>query len=419
MRFNSLQAWLDWQQTLTPNEIELGLARVGEVYRRLKLGPLAKQVVTVAGTNGKGSTVAYYEAWLASHGYRVGSYTSPHLIRYNERIRLNRDEVSDDALCVAFDRIDQARGEIPLTYFEFGTLAALVLISEFQPDVAILEVGLGGRLDATNIIDADLAHITRIGLDHQDWLGSDRDTIGFEKAGIFRPGQKVVINDPDPPQSVLDRAEELNCHSARVGVDYQYQVISDGRLSWQGKDDSLICEYALTGSHQALNLAGVVSGLVALGLLTPASTDDGVADFRAAQIRGRLQRVTTWDTPQLWLDVGHNEDAAQVLSEYFSKVKQGRRLVVMLGMLADKDQRAFVQQLKPVVDEWWAVSLDTARGLSANALCERISSQVTIEKCFENAEQALAYAMSSLGNQDILVATGSFFTVEAVLQYLD
>ncbi|MFT5658098.1 MAG: dihydrofolate synthase/folylpolyglutamate synthase, partial [Gammaproteobacteria bacterium] len=262
MRFNTLNEWLDWQLLLHFKSIDLGLERVSAVATRLGIDNIAGKVITVAGTNGKGSTVASYEAWLHNAGYSVASYTSPHLLQYNERIKFNREMVSDDMLCAAFDAIDQARGEVALTYFEFGTLAALWLMQLKQPDFALLEVGLGGRLDAVNIIDADLVHLTSIGIDHQSWLGDSREKIGYEKAGVLRENIPVVCNDSNPPQSVIDEITRLHCNSLQYQRDFSMQKMDlDGYYRWKGLDQEFSISPILPGTHQVQNIAGVVAGL--------------------------------------------------------------------------------------------------------------------------------------------------------------
>ncbi len=242
----SLDAWLEWQASLNVKAIDLGLDRVHAVLDRLELKPFAN-VITVAGTNGKGSTVAGYETWLHNRDYRVASYTSPHGVDYNERIRCGLVADDDEPLCAAFARVDAARNDVPLTYFEFGTLAALVLIDEYAPDYAVLEVGLGGRLDAVNVVDPSLAHITAIGLDHQAWLGNDRESIGREKAGILRPRGMAVCTDTDPPRSVLRTAAELECDLMLVGRDYQVSQVDGRSMCWQGKQRSLDLAIPLAG----------------------------------------------------------------------------------------------------------------------------------------------------------------------------
>lgn len=417
MRFQSLNEWLDWQQQLHPSEIELGLDRIQQVYQKLDLKPF-KNVITIAGTNGKGSTVAYYENWLANNHYRVASYTSPHILNYNERVKLGLQPVSDEQLCIAFEKVDQARQAIELTYFEFGTLAAFYLISEYQPDYCILEVGLGGRLDAVNIIDADLAHITPIALDHQDWLGETIEQIGYEKSGILRQGGRAVCTDQYPPQSVLETLEKLECESRVAGRDYSYQINQSGIMSWQGADVSLQLTPPLAGDHQAQNLAGVLAGLELLGCLQGKSNEAIVKGFESVQIAGRLQTVENEQlSAKLIVDVGHNAHAARAIRGYLEK-KKTARCVVLLGMLKDKDVSAFVAELNPMVDEWWLVPLPSSRGLSAQQLQQRLQGQAADSRIFDCVQAALSDAMSSLDNHDILLATGSFLTVEAVLNSL-
>ena len=419
MRFESLDQWLEWQMVLHDKAIELGLDRVGQVGERLGVAEIARQVITVAGTNGKGSSVAAYETWLHQAGFTVASYTSPHLLSYNERIKRNLEPVSDAELCRAFEAVESARQGIALTYFEFGTLAALFLIQKWQPDYAILEVGLGGRLDAVNIIAADLVHLTPIGLDHQAWLGDDREQIGFEKAGVLRAGIAVVLNDPDPPRSVTEEIDRLGCKCLQLGRDFETKQMDDGQLLWRCRDVELRLDNVLLGSHQAHNLAGVVAGLSQLSLLEKYEPNQVRKFFHGTRLAGRLQLVESPLACQLYVDVGHNQDAALALATNFATMKQPpAKLVMLLGMLADKEPELFVKALKPVVDSWWLLTLDADRGLSGEQLASRIESQVAPEKLFANIADALDHALSSLGNQDIMLVTGSFVTVEYLLRAL-
>ncbi len=290
MRFNTLQEWLDWQLLLHFKSIDLGLERVSAVANLLGINKIANQVITVAGTNGKGSTVTSYETWLHNAGYSVASYTSPHLLQYNERIKINRKMATDAMLCNAFEAIDQARGEILLTYFEFGTLAALWLMQQEPLDFAILEVGLGGRLDAVNIIDADLVHLTSIGIDHQSWLGDTREKIGFEKAGVLREGIPVVCNDSEPPQSVLDEISRLHCNSLQYQRDFEMQVTDlPGCFVWKGLDLELNLTPVLSGIHQVQNLAGVVAGLHLILDNSQISAINADKYFEGTELIGRFQ----------------------------------------------------------------------------------------------------------------------------------
>lgn len=417
MRFNRLDEWLDWQLSLHSQTIELGLERVSAVASKLGIGKIGSTVITVAGTNGKGSTVASYETWLHAAGYFVASYTSPHLLRYNERIKFNLEMVSDRELCQAFEAIDQARADIVLTYFEFGTLAALWLMQQNPPDFAILEVGLGGRLDAVNIIDADLVHLTSIGVDHQNWLGDNREKIGFEKAGVLRRGIPVICNDNEPPQSVQDEIRRLGCHSQQYQRDFSVQRLSgQDRFGWQSGELSLELTQILPGVHQQQNLAGVVAGLHQL--LDLRQFDNAIIqrNFENTELVGRFQSVKTDVAGSVYIDVGHNQDAAAALAENLALIKKPEgRVVVLLGMLDDKDNVAFVSEFGAVVDDWWLLSLIGDRGLSADNLAGRISTQVEIQKRFIDVDTALDHALSSLGNQDIMLVTGSFVTVETFL----
>ena len=419
MRFDTLEQWLEWQTVLHDKAIDLGLDRVREVADRLGIDRIAKRVIIVAGTNGKGSSVAAYENWLHRAGFSVASYTSPHLLVYNERIRHNLKLADDKEICAAFDAVETARADSSLTYFEFGTLAALYSMQQRQPDFAILEVGLGGRLDAVNLIDADLVHLTPIGLDHQAFLGNDRESIGFEKAGVLRPGVKVVLNETDPPQSVLSEIERLSCNCVRIGRDYHLEQCEDSQFLWRSNDREYLLDNVLTGAHQAYNLAGVVAGLAALLPLDDYSAEQLRSGFHGTRIAGRLQQLQSRLACRLMVDVGHNQDAARVLAASMLELKQdGGRVVVLLGMLEDKQPDLFVEALKPAVDAWWAMTLDSERGLDAAALTKRIATQIEVEQSFEQVEEALVHALSSLTNQDIMLVTGSFVTVELLLRAL-
>jgi dihydrofolate synthase/folylpolyglutamate synthase len=419
MRFDTLDQWLEWQTVLHDKAIDLGLDRVREVADRLGIDKIADRVITVAGTNGKGSTVAAYENWLHQAGYSVASYTSPHLLVYNERIRHNLKLATDDELCAAFAAVEEARADTALTYFEFGTLAALYFMQQRYPDIAILEVGLGGRLDAVNIIDADLVHLTPIGLDHQSYLGDDRESIGFEKAGVLREGVAVVLNDAQPPQSVLAEIDRLDCKCLQLGRDYRFTLQQDDEFLWHSNEREYRLDNVLSGIHQAQNLAGVVAGLSLLIPLDDFSPEQLRAGFRGTRIAGRLQLLDSPLACQLFADVGHNQDAARALAENLHRLRQDKgRIVVLLGMLKDKQPDLFVEALQPAVDDWWLITLDSERGLDAAALAARIGTQVEVKQQFERIDKALDHALSSLTNQDIMLVTGSFVTVELLLRAL-
>ncbi len=418
MRSRTLEQWLDWQTRLHDSAIELGLERVRRVWANLGAAGLPARVVTVAGTNGKGSSVAAYENWLSKAGFRVASYTSPHLLQYNERIRRDLQPVSDDELCAAFAAVEEARDGTALTYFEFGTLAALQLMRDWRPDFAILEVGLGGRLDAVNIIDAELAHLTPIGMDHQAWLGDDREQIGFEKAGILREHGAAVINDPDPPRSVLREVERLHCKAMILGRDYCFERVDGDQLLWRGQGLELKLDRVLPGRYQDLNLAGVVAGLASLLELDdyrPGQINDC---FGGTRIAGRFEEIGSPGC-RIIVDVGHNPAAATALAQNIADLRPVEgRIVTLLGMLEDKQAEEFVDALRGEIDAWWLLTLDGDRGQDATRLGERIGGLVEVERTFADAGQALAHALSNLTNQDIMLVTGSFVTVELLQRAL-
>jgi len=419
MRFDTLDQWLEWQTVLHDKAIDLGLDRVREVADRLGINKIADRVITVAGTNGKGSTVAAYENWFHQAGFSVASYTSPHLLVYNERIRHNLKLATDDELCAAFAAVEDARVDTALTYFEFGTLTALYFMQQRLPDIAILEVGLGGRLDAVNIIDADLVHLTPIGLDHQSYLGDNRESIGFEKAGVLREGVAVVLNDAQPPQSVLAEIDRLDCKCLQLGCDYRLTLQQDDQFLWHSNEREYRLDNVLSGDHQAQNLAGVVAGLSLLLPLDEFSPEQLRAGFHGTRIAGRLQLLHSPLACRLFVDVGHNQDAARVLAENMHRQRQDKgRIVVLLGMLKDKQPDLFVEALQPAVDDWWLITLDSERGLDAAALAAQIGTRVEVTQHFERIDNALDHALSSLTNQDIMLVTGSFVTVELILRAL-
>ena len=419
MRCETLDQWLEWQTRLHDKAIDLGLDRVREVAGRLGIDNIAGRVITVAGTNGKGSSVAAYENWLRRAGFNVASYTSPHLLRYNERIRHNGIMATDEELCEAFAAVEAARGSTALTYFEYGTLAALHFVQQRRPDYAILEVGLGGRLDAVNIIDADLVHLTPIGLDHQAWLGDDREAIGAEKAGVLRDRIDVVVNDVSPPRSVISAVTAHACRYRQLGRDYRVEAIDETRLLWSDGERELELDNVIGGHHQAQNLAGVVAGLDLLLSLVDYSDEQVRNGFHGTRIAGRMQSLQSRLSARLFADVGHNEDAARVLARSLASMKPaGGRVVVLLGMLADKQPETFVRALSPAVDEWWLLSTGSERGLPAAQLADRIGDQVTCTRRFDRVEAALDHALSSLDNLDIMLVTGSFVTVELLLRAL-
>lgn len=412
MRFNTLAEWLNWQEGLHPREIDLGLERVAAVLSKLDLTPVDFTVITVAGTNGKGSCVAMLEAILLAAGYRVGAYTSPHLLRYNERIRINGNEVADQALCAAFEEIDNARADVSLSYFEFGTLAAIDIFQRAGVDIAILEVGLGGRLDAVNVLDADVALISAIDIDHQDWLGDGREAIGREKAGILRAGRPAVCIDSRPPQSLLDYAQQLAAPLFLSGRDFQAEAGEQG-WHWQGPEgESLqLPRPALAGDYQLQNAAGV---LMCLRLLADRFPLDNAAIRRGlgrVQLAGRFQQLA--GRPAVILDVAHNAQSARALAQNLTRMDCQGRTHLVFAMLADKDIAAVVDSLRGPVDEWYLAPLPVPRGASLAHL--QASTQGLACQSFASLQEAYAAACRDAQPEDRLVVAGSFYTVAAVL----
>jgi dihydrofolate synthase/folylpolyglutamate synthase len=417
MRFSSLEEWLNWQESLHPVGIDLGLERPGKVLRAMGLENPSHTVITVAGTNGKGSSVALLESILLAAGYRVGCYTSPHLLRYNERIRLNGKPVSDALLCESFERIDQVRRETSLTYFEFGTLAAFDIFARAELDVAVLEVGLGGRLDAANLLDADVALITAIDVDHAAWLGNDRETIAIEKGGIMRAGHPAVCSDPQPPQSLIELAAEKGTPLSLLGRDYRYVDSVD---SWQWSSESTSRDAlplpALRGRAQLQNGAGVLMVLQLLAESLPVAPQHLKQGLLAVSLPGRFQIIP--GEPLTILDVAHNPQSAEVLAANLSAMSVTGRTLAVVAMLADKELPATLQQLKGLVDHWYPAGLEVPRGADSETM-QRALLETGEESgaCYSSVTAALEAARAQAQPADRIVIFGSFYTVaEATLQ---
>lgn len=413
MRFQTLADWLAWQETLHPKAIDLGLERVRAVAERMGLLAPAHLVVTVAGTNGKGSSVALLESILACAGLRVGAYTSPHLWRYNERIRIDRQNVTDADIVAAFDRIDTARGDISLSYFEFGTLAALDLFARAHLDVALLEVGLGGRLDAVNILDADCALVTAIGIDHVEWLGPDRESIGREKAGVFRAGRPAVCADPQPPASLREVAHDRGALWYALGEHYGYVVGTDG-WSWWGPAVRLedLPLPALPGSFQVQNAAGVLMALHALGARLPLTVQALREGLLRAHIAGRFQ-VVPGPVEEIY-DVAHNPHGAAALAAALQARPCRGRTHAVCAMLADKDAAGVASALAGQVQVWYLAGLDTVRGQPASALAERMQLPAA-PHVYDEPCAALQAARAAAQAGDRIVVFGSFHTIAELL----
>lgn len=421
MRFASLDAWLAWMAQPGGKAIELGLERVAEVWQRLGPPTLDGAVITVAGTNGKGSSVAFAEAILHAAGYSTGCYTSPHLLRYNERIRLDGRPVADEPICAAFERVDQARGEVRLTYFEFGTLAALCIFADAAPDALVLEVGLGGRLDAVNLIDPDVALISGIGLDHQDWLGPDLESIGREKAGIMRAGRPAVYAGRSMPRSIGAHAATIGAHLLVAGKDYRIERRgAEWDLHGPGRSRHALPLPGMRGPIQVDNAAGVLVALDCLGARLPLAQQAVRAGLLEARVRGRFEvhpGAPTWV-----LDVAHNPQAAEVLADTLGGLfRRGRRIAVC-AMLADKDAEGVAEALAGRFDRWVIAGLDDAnRGQSAAQLAARMQARlgtVPVSRA-ETLAEALALAAADAAADDQVVVFGSFITVGAAIDWLE
>lgn len=407
----SLSQWLGYLEALHHTEIDLGLDRLRQVAGRLGVTRLPCQVVTIAGTNGKGSTVALLDSILRSAGYRTGCYTSPHFLHYNERIALDGAPVSDDLICDAFARIEKARGEISLTYFEFGTLAAFLIFADQQPDVAILEVGLGGRLDAVNLIDPDVSVVTTIALDHESWLGADLQQIGREKAGIFRAGKPALIGSSSMVASVRETAETLGCSRIdQLGVSYRWYKADKG-WNWQQLNDAgeVTLQYLQLPEVDLPtdNAATVIQLVQHLPFEVPAAAI--ARGLASARLTGRMQRIG-----RFMLDVAHNPHAAEYVAKRLP-APQGKR-VALLGMLDDKDIESVLDIMAPHFDAWYLAQLEGPRATDTG----RIQSHLCALGCdtirsFDSVTQALDAVLASTSDQDLVFVFGSFFTVAGVL----
>lgn len=412
----TLAQWLQYQQSLHPREIDLGLDRVRDVWQRMG-APRAPCNLIVGGTNGKGSTVAFLEAILREAGYRVGAYTSPHLLLYNERVRIDGAMATDADLCEAFERIEAARGDTELTYFECGTLAALDLFARADVDVAVLEVGLGGRLDATNIIDADAAIITTVALDHQSWLGPDRDAIGTEKAGIARCGQPVVVGDPDPPDGLLKTLRAIGARVIRSRLHFHVQRGEQG-WTWTHEDGARLelPNPLVDAPVQIYNAAAAITALHALEDQLPCPPQAIAAGVAGARVPARLQQLP--GRPEVVLDVAHNLQAARVLARWLDRHPVKGRVHAVFGALDDKDVPGILAALGDRIDHWHLVGLasETSRGQPATTLSYALKPSAPRD-LYEDAGAALKAARAARPAR--IVAFGSFYLVAAIVRCLN
>ncbi|VAW70808.1 Dihydrofolate synthase @ Folylpolyglutamate synthase [hydrothermal vent metagenome] len=427
-KFSSLDQWLDWQQLLHPAEIELGLERVQQVWLALGALPLADTIITVAGTNGKGSSIAYLEAIYTAAGYKVGSFTSPHLHSYTERIRVNGEAVSEQKICHAFQRIDLAREEISLTYFEFATLAALDIFSSHSLDIVLLEVGLGGRLDAVNIIDAHAVLLTSIGIDHVDWLGATRELIGAEKAGVMRAGQVLVCADPSPPESVKIKAQQLNLSICLAEQDY---LIQSSELAWSWIPNSVLYSETkplhslpfpiMRGAKQLHNSASVIAMVMRLYQQHPVPIDAIRIGLQAAKVVGRFEVIPG---PVTWVfDVAHNIDSTQALADNLRDMSCSGTTRALFSVLQDKDMLNIMEVITDSIEQWFVCPIEAARGRSFETIesefealkLHNTNQNFQTTYLFRDINAALEAIVSESVVGDRVVVFGSFILVAKVM----
>lgn len=414
----TLAQWLTHLEKLHPTEIELGLSRISTVGGRLNLIDFDAKVITVAGTNGKGTTCAYLEKILVDAGFKVGVYSSPHIHHYNERLRINHKVLDDAAHCTAFEVIENARHNISLSYFEYATLACLYLLQQQQCDFILLEVGLGGRLDATNMVNSDISVVTTIGIDHIDWLGSDREVIGFEKAGVFRANKPAICGELSAPNSLLAHAESISAQLILAGKDFSFRMIDEKTWSWHGRTLVTPIKQTLMPMQNASTALAVIESL-SLNL-EPAQL---IRSIETASLAGRLQYLPGYCC-DLYVDVAHNPQSAEYLASQLVKMKVAKgeacRVHAVVGMLLDKDIRASLDVINTVVSAYYFTDLACYRGARA----EDISNAHQLTKinhqsvsCFEKVMDAVDMAERNANASDIIIVFGSFYTVSDLLTY--
>ncbi len=425
----TLQDWLAHLEGLHPRGqagIELGLERIRQVKAALGQTEFCP-IITVGGTNGKGSTCAYLENIIARAGYKVGCYSSPHILAYNERVRVNGVPVDDASLCAAFAEVEAARlaSGVALTYFEFGTLAAWEVFAAAGVEAAVLEVGLGGRLDAVNAYEPDVAIVTGIALDHTDWLGPDREAIGFEKAGIYRAGKPAFCADPQPPQSLIDHAAAIGADLRLLGRDFGYERDLENRLQWRWwcKSGERVVRRSLAypglrGPVQLINAAVALAALDALAARLPVTMQAIRPGLIETELAGRFQVVP--GKPAIVLDVGHNPQAVKVLADNLSTMGFFDRTHAVVGMLADKDIAGALLPLKGKVDHWHLATLEGPRGTTAERLAEIVGTASLGGEvhCYPSPREAMQAAKGQAAESDRILAFGSFYTVAGALEAL-
>ena len=416
-RFDTVNEWLDWQQTVHPLNIDFKLERILSVYEKLNISSIAKKVITVAGTNGKGSTVSFLESILSNTNYNVGTFTSPHILKYNERIKINQKEIDDESLLDVFELIDKKRGSTTLTYFEFATLSAFYLFSKSNLDVAVLEVGLGGRLDATNIIDSDISIITSIGIDHTEFLGSTIDSIALEKAGVMRPFKKSIFAQDKPPAALFQYAKNNSVNLLVHNNDYS---VTRNAKTWSIKSKKITIEnipnLKMIGDYQ-YNYAA--ASTMALAEILPECISDDNQTKEAlcnTQISGRFQYLKK--SPDIILDVAHNEDASKSLARNIKNIGY-KKIIAVLGILADKDVYSIVEPFSSFINHWHVGTIDSERGMNSDEIKYRINSLFKNSLSISTYSSISSAFISAINSQDkdtLILAYGSFYTVSEVLK---
>jgi dihydrofolate synthase/folylpolyglutamate synthase len=421
MHFNTLKGWLDWQEGLHPTSIDLGLDRVTEVYSRLNARNVKPITITIAGTNGKGSSIAFLEAIYRAQGLRVGAYTSPHILKYNERIKIDGTPVADELLCSAFERIEAIRNDVSLSYFEFSTLAALDIFSRANLDIQLLEVGLGGRLDAVNIIDPDAAIITSICIDHTAWLGNTRDAIAVEKAGIFRKNTPAIIGDINPPQTLLDCALNIDAKLLRIGHEFTFSK-ADNEWSWQSGNTTLnnLPPPKLKGTHQYRNASAAITAIQTLQdriSVSELAVQQGLSNVN---LQGRFQLIK--GDPEVLLDVSHNPQAAKTLVEYLQHEFKNTPVHAVFTMMGDKDLPGVIELIQPCIKHWYISPLDNPRTSTgadlkkAFSLCHNTQVSYGFTDFLAAFNTAKTQAQADKG---LILVFGSFFLVSEYLSCLN
>ncbi len=419
-RFDSLTEWLKWQEGFHPRSIDLGLERAATVYKALNPEAIKPPTIIVAGTNGKGSCIAFLETIYKEQGYRVGTYTSPHILKYNERIKINGESVSDEKICQAFARIDAVRNEVSLSYFEFGTLAALDIFWRSALDVQLLEVGLGGRLDAVNILDSDVSLITSISIDHIDWLGETRDAIAYEKAGIFRTGVSAVIGDLAPPDSLINCADKKKTPLFRINQEFNFQKKNIG-WDWsstmhKSRKYEFLPQPSLKGEHQYQNAAAVLMTVTEMEDYLPVSEKAIHQGLKNTQLKGRFQLIKG-DIPVL-LDVAHNPQAVEALYDYLTDCFAGLKIYAIFSMMKDKDIKGVIKIISPAIHQWFVSPLNNPRTAS------QLHMQACFSECalehvnfgYKDFSETYTAAEKSAEEGSLILIFGSFFLVSEYLE---